>query len=99
MGFASWYDPWFVASGERYHKHKFTCAIRNRDFGKYYLVCNLDNNKCVVVKHNDFGPSLELFKRGRIIDLSRYAFSKVADLKKGLMRVRTGEIYAGQVDQ
>ena len=99
VGFASWYDSRFVASGESYQEHGFTCAMRNRDFGKDYLVCNRENNKCVVVRHNDFGPALELFKSGRIIDLSRYAFSKLADLKKGIIRVRIGGVYPGETGQ
>ena len=97
-GFATWYNPSSLASGERYHENEFTCAMRKREFGKYYLVCSLENNKCAVVKHNDFGPSLNLFKKGRIIDLSRFAFFKVADLRKGVIRVRIGEIHAGKVD-
>lgn len=94
-GSASWYDPEALASGERYLEHEFSCAMRNSDFGKDYLVCNLENNKCVVVKHNDFGPSFGLFKSGRIIDLSKSAFSKVADLKKGIIKVRIGEVHSG----
>jgi rare lipoprotein A len=73
--------------------------MRKRGFGKYYLICNLENNKCVAVRHNDFGPALYLFAVGRIIDLSRDAFSKIGDLQKGVTRVRIGEIYPGQVDQ
>ena len=97
-GYASWYNPWLVASGDRDNENKLTCAMRKKDFGRYYLVCNLENNRCVVVRLNDFGPSLKLFKRGRIIDLSRYAFSKLDDLRKGLIRVRIGEIYSGNVE-
>jgi rare lipoprotein A (peptidoglycan hydrolase) len=51
-----------------------------------------------VVRLNDFGPSLRLFRRGRIIDLSRYAFSKLDDLRKGLIRVRIGEVYSGKIE-
>ncbi|MDD5155067.1 MAG: septal ring lytic transglycosylase RlpA family protein [Candidatus Omnitrophica bacterium] len=97
-GFATWYNPRLTASGERYRKNELTCALRERDFGKYYLVCNLENNRCIAVKHNDFGPALRLFKRGTIIDLSRHAFSKIADLRKGIVRVRIGEIYSGKAD-
>jgi rare lipoprotein A len=95
-GLASWYNPRRTATGEKYRKNQLTCAMRKRDFGKYYLVCNLDNNKCVAVKHNDFGPSRKLFNQGRIIDLSRYAFSKIAALKKGIVRVKIGEIHSAR---
>jgi len=97
-GLASWYDPLTVATGEKYAVDGLTCALRMREFGEEYLVCNRENNKCMVVRHNDFGPSRELFNQGRIIDLSRYAFSKIADLKKGLIRVRIGQIHQGKVD-
>ena len=97
-GTASWYNPRLTASGERYHQGQFTCAMRKRDFGKSYLVCNLKNNKCVEVKQNDFGTAFYLFAIGRIIDLSRDAFSKIAEKKKGVIYVRIGEVYSGQVD-
>jgi rare lipoprotein A len=97
-GLATWYIPHLTASGDKLHGNELTCAMRKREFGKYYLVCNLDNNKCVEVRHNDFGPSHALFRRGRIIDLSRYAFSKIANLKKGVTRVRIGEVYSGKTD-
>jgi len=98
VGLATWYDPDFSASGEKHTKGDFTCAMRRRGFGKYYLVCNLDNEKCVTVRHNDFGPVSSLFRRGRIIDLSRHAFSKIEDIKKGVTRVRIGEVYPGQAE-
>jgi rare lipoprotein A len=72
--------------------------MRKRDFGKSYLVCNLENHRCVEVRHNDFGPAFYLFAIGRVVDLSRYAFSKIGDVKKGVIRVRIGEIYSGQVE-
>jgi rare lipoprotein A len=97
-GDASWYNPHRTASGEMYHKEQFTCAMRKRDFGKSYLVCNLENHRCVEVRHNDFGPAFYLFAIGRVVDLSRYAFSKIGDVKKGVIRVRIGEIYSGQVE-
>ncbi|MDD5060370.1 MAG: septal ring lytic transglycosylase RlpA family protein [Candidatus Omnitrophica bacterium] len=95
-GLASWYNHGLTASGEKYGK--YTCAMRTREFGGYYLVCNLDNNKCVRVRHNDFGPAIRLFRQGRIIDLSREAFARIADLKKGLIRVRIGEVSSGKIE-
>jgi rare lipoprotein A len=71
--------------------------MRKREFGKYYLVCNLENNKCVEVRHNDFGPAFYFFTRGRIIDLSRDAFDKIANLEKGLIRVRIGAVYPAKM--
>lgn len=97
-GLATWYNPKHTASGEMYRKDDLTCAMRTRDFGKYYLVCNTDNHECVAVRHNDFGPAHYLFREGRIIDLSRYAFSKIAPIKEGVIPVRIGEIYSAQTD-
>jgi rare lipoprotein A len=98
-GLATWYNPRRTASGEMYRKGQLTCAMRKRGFGKDYLVCNLANKKCVEVRHNDFGPAFYLFAVGRIVDLSRDAFSKIGDVKKGVIHVRIGEIYPAQVEQ
>ena len=93
IGLATWYKPRLTASGEMHQKGRFTCAMRKQGFGKNYLVCNLENNKCVEVRHNDFGPSFFLFLMGRTVDLSRDAFLKIADVNKGVIRVRIGEIH------
>lgn len=90
-GLASWYTAARTATGERFDGNSLTCAMRRRDFGKYYKVCNRDNNRCVIVRQNNFGPSAKMFKRGRIIDLSRGAFSSIADLKDGVIRVSVFE--------
>lgn len=97
-GLATWYNHRHTASGEKYRANQLTCAMRKSDFGKDYLVCNLENRKCAVVRHNDFGPSIGLFRKGRVIDLSRYAFSKIADLEQGVVPVRIVEVYSGQQD-
>lgn len=94
---ASWYSTescrregtsgvW-TASGERFHDSALTCAMRSRDFGKYYRVTNIANGKSVVVRHNDFGPNKKLWKKGRRIDLSKGAFKKIADLRTGVIEV------------
>lgn len=97
-GLATWYNPDYNALGEVYRQGEFTCAMRKRNFGKKLLVCNKESNKCVVVKHDDFGPAFYHFTTGKIIDLSRDAFLKIADLEKGVIRVRIGEINPGEVN-
>lgn len=92
QGKASWYTARRTASGEKFNQWGFTCAIRKFDFGKYYRVCNVANNKCVVVRHNDFGPAKRLYLGGRIIDLSKSAFFGIADLKKGIIEVTVHEV-------
>ena len=84
----------FTASGERFDENALTCAMRNRDFGGMYKVTNLDNGKSVIVRCNDFGPNKKLYQKGRVIDLSKGAFLRIADLKQGVITVsveRMGE--------
>ncbi len=94
VGLASWYWATKTASGEKFNSNALTCAMRNRDFGKYYEVCNLINDECVVVRHNDFGPSKVMYKQSRIIDLSQAAFLRIADLKDGIIKVAINEVKA-----
>ncbi|MDF2273806.1 septal ring lytic transglycosylase RlpA family protein, partial [Aeromonas caviae] len=53
-------------------------------FGALVRVTNLANDKSVVVRVNDRGN----FPRGRIIDLSRAAFSAIGNPRSGLIKVR-----------
>ena len=78
----------WTASGERFNENDLTCALRSRDFGKFYKVTNLDNGKSVIVRHNDFGPNKKLHAKGRIIDLSKGAFKSIAALSRGVINVR-----------
>ena len=97
VGKASWYDfkscraegtsGYFTASGARFDETAMTCALPRRDFGGTYKVTNLKNGKSVVVTQNDFGPGKKPRARGVVIDLSRGAFSKIADLKSGIIAV------------
>jgi rare lipoprotein A len=91
-GTASWYVSPLTATGERYDPESLTCAMRRRDFGKRYRVCNPENGRCVEVRHNNWGPYWVLYNRGRIVDLSRRAFSEIADLEKGLVPVTVTEV-------
>ena len=47
-------------------------------------VTNLANGKSVVVKVNDRGA----FKSGRIIDLSKFAFGSIANIREGVIKVK-----------
>jgi 3D (Asp-Asp-Asp) domain-containing protein len=60
-----------------------TAAHKTLPFGTEVLVKNLNNGKEVTVRINDRGP----FVKGRIIDLTRAAFSQIANLKKGVAKV------------
>ncbi|PIU40770.1 MAG: septal ring lytic transglycosylase RlpA family lipoprotein [Candidatus Omnitrophica bacterium CG07_land_8_20_14_0_80_42_15] len=97
-GVASWYSAQscraegmegiFTASGERFNENELSCAMRSRDFGTYYKVTNLENGKWIIVRHNDFGPNEECYEEGRIIDLSKGAFARLAPLSSGLIKVK-----------
>ncbi len=92
-GIASWYsqhDPGVLkttASMAVFNHNDFTCAMWDMPFGTKLRVTNLNNGKSVIVKVNDRGPAKRLVKRGRIVDLSKKAFSKIASLGKGLIKV------------
>jgi rare lipoprotein A len=78
----------FTASGEKFNHNDLTAAMWGVKFGTLVKVTNLDNGKSVIVRVNDRGPSKKLVKKGRIIDLSKGAFSKIASLKRGVVRVK-----------
>jgi rare lipoprotein A len=86
-GMASYYARKFqhrkTASGERLNINSMTAAHKTLPFGTKVLVKNLKNGKSVTVRINDRGP----FVKGRIIDLTRAAYSRIASLNKGLARV------------
>lgn len=86
-GDASWYGTKFhgrlTANGERYDMYEMTAAHKNLPLPTYVQVTNLDNGKKIVVRVNDRGP----FHKGRVIDLSYAAASKIGMLKKGTARV------------
>lgn len=52
--------------------------------GSYVRVTNAENGKSVIVKINDRGP----FGNGRIIDLDKVAFAKIASLGQGVANVK-----------
>ncbi len=87
-GIASFYAMRFqfrkTSSGERFNQLALTAAHRTLPFGTKVRVTNLMNNRSVIVKINDRGPFID----NRIIDLSRYAFSKIGDTDSGLINVK-----------
>ena len=72
-----------TASGAAFNNNSLTAAHKTLPFGTQVMVKNVDNGKSVKVEINDRGP----FIRGRIIDLSRAAFARIANINKGLARV------------
>ncbi|WP_318440506.1 septal ring lytic transglycosylase RlpA family protein [Photobacterium leiognathi] len=88
IGKASYYADKYqgrkTASGQRYDENKRTAAHRTLAFGTRVKVTNLANNKSVVVTINDRGP----YSKGRIIDLSRSAFSAIGNTSSGILKVK-----------
>ncbi len=78
----------FTASGERFNENDLTAAMWHAAFGTLVRVTNLANGKSVVVRINDRGPARRLVKRGRVIDLSKGAFMRIANLKEGVIKVK-----------
>jgi rare lipoprotein A len=72
-----------TASGEPFNNNALTAAHKSLPFGTRVMVKNLNNGRSVTVRINDRGP----FVRGRIIDLTRTAFSRIASLDKGVAKV------------
>ena len=87
-GKASFYAMKFqsrkTASGELFDQSAYTAAHKNLPFGTKVKVTNVRNEKSVIVRINDRGP----FVRGRIIDLSRSAFSKIGNTSAGVIDVK-----------
>ena len=72
-----------TASGELYKHDLRTAAHRTIPFGSKIEVTNINNGKSVVAVVNDRGP----FVNGRIVDLSKSAFSSIGNTSIGLLNV------------
>lgn len=86
-GGASWYGKKFhgylTANGEKYDMYGMSAAHKSLPIPTYVKVRNLANNKQVIVRVNDRGP----FHKGRVIDLSYAAASKLDMLDNGTAQV------------
>lgn len=73
-----------------WYAHTGTLAAANpwMPIGSYARVTNQENGKSVIVRINDRGP----FVPGRIIDLDKVAFEKIASLGAGVINVKMEEI-------
>lgn len=88
FGFASWYGDGLaktkLTNGLDYREKNLTAAHKTIPFGSIVKVTNMANGKTVKVVINDRGP----FVTGRIIDLSRTAFSALESTTAGIISVR-----------
>ncbi|MDD4606750.1 MAG: septal ring lytic transglycosylase RlpA family protein [Patescibacteria group bacterium] len=81
QGQASWYH----CVGGLYAAHP------EYERGTYLKVTNLENDKSVVVKVNDWGPDRSIFPE-RVIDLDSQAFKQLAPLSWGVINVKVEKI-------
>jgi rare lipoprotein A len=87
-GSASYYGNEFAgrrtANGEVFSQKGLTAAHRTAAFGTRIRVTNMANGRDVVVRVNDRGP----WTKGRIIDVSHAAASKIGMIQSGTARVK-----------
>lgn len=99
---ASWYSKadlirdgqdkithFIMANGREFKDEGLTCASWDWKLGTSVRVTNNENGKSIVVVVTD--RTSRRFK-GKRIDLSKYAFARIADLKQGLAQVSVEEI-------
>jgi rare lipoprotein A len=94
-GLASWYGHPFhgrrTASGEVFNMYAMTAAHKTLPLPSYARVTNPANGRAVIVRVNDRGP----FKRGRVIDLSWAAATKLG--VEGVAPVHVERITPAQI--
>lgn len=98
----SWYGPGFngrkTANGEIFNQDELVAASPYLPFNTKVLIINPINSKSIVVRINDRGP-FKMHKNGKVIrpleahpnrtfDLSKRAFSEIANLDKGIIKIK-----------
>jgi rare lipoprotein A len=81
--YADKYQGRQTANGERFNQNAKTAAHKSLAFGTWVKVTNISNGKSVIVRINDRGP----FIKDRIIDLSKSAFSSIANPRLGIVNI------------
>src|SRR3990167_11246066 len=85
-GLASWYGGGeklneYTASGKRFNPTEAGLASWDYTFGTMLVITNLDNGKSVECMVTDRGPAKRLYRQGRIVDLYRGCFERMANLR------------------
>ena len=87
-GVAAYYSNRFngrkTASGQRFNNGAMTAAHNTLPFGTRVKITNVKNNRSVVVRITDRGPTTP----GRSFDLTRAAASKLGYVRAGLTEVK-----------
>lgn len=88
---ATWYGEVFhgqrTYSGEVFDMNKLTAASNHFQIGDKLKVTNKLNGKSVIVRINDKGKMSK-----EIIDLSKKAFSKIAELDEGIIDIQVRKL-------
>ena len=88
QGKLAWYGRKFAgrktASGQRFNPGAMTMAHKTLPFGTRVKVTNLTNNKSVVVRVNDRGPT----QADRIGDVSQAAAAQLRMLRSGVIEAK-----------
>lgn len=88
QGVATWYGPGFEGQttkcGQIYHQRDFSAASNDLPCGTLIDVTNVANERHVVVPVTDTGA----FRHPDVVDLSRGAFSAIAELRLGVIPVQ-----------
>jgi len=93
IGKASWYSKHSpginrrTANNEFFNDNRLTAAMWGVEFGREIKVTNLDNGNSVIVRVNDRGPHEKFIRKGRIIDLTKAAFSQLSPTTDGIITV------------
>ena len=86
-GLASWYGPGFhgkkTASGVRFNENAMTAAHKTLPLGTRLKVTDQLTRKSIRVTINDRGP----YAKGRIIDLSKAAATRLGTKNAGIRKV------------
>jgi rare lipoprotein A len=94
-GSASWYGDEhrgkLMANGQRFDPDKLTAASWFYRLGTKVHVTAAGSTNRVEVIITDRGPNRQFIRQGRIIDLSRAAFERLANRDLGVIEVTVGE--------
>ena len=77
-----------MANGKELMDNEMVAASWFYRLGTFLVVTNIDNGRSVKVQVTDRGPAKRLVKKGRIIDLSYAAMSKLGGISKGIINVK-----------
>jgi rare lipoprotein A len=100
-GVASWYGEdhrgRLMANGKKFDPDHLTAASWFYPLGSKVRVTTRgpgNQSKAVIVRITDRGPSMDLVREGRIIDLTHAAFQRISTPDRGLVAVKTERVQA-----